>query len=251
MTVNSAQSGPEQPRSAVGYPPRDFKFLAMNLVVRLIPTGWKYWGNSVLLKTPIGDSGPVSLPEPYTWTWADSEEIGFLDRHPEASSPTAYARRAARGDRCLCIKQGGEIVGYRWFKLGTGCILCGFGQRMEITPFPLKPSQAYSYDLFTYQKYRGRGVATMLMNTLFQVLREEGITEVLSLVSPANHASLRLQMRFGAQPQRMVYSYRIRSWSKTFLGLEGDRRLTEWMQQFKPSFAPGLSRNHLARRNQA
>jgi len=40
-------------------------------------------------------------------------------------------------------------------------------------------------------------------------------------------------MRFGAQPQRMMYNYRIRSWSKTFLGPEGDTRLTEWMQQFK------------------
>jgi hypothetical protein len=66
-------------------------------------------------------------------------------------------------------------------------------------------------------------------------LREEGVKEVLSLVAPTNHASLRLQMRFGAQPQRMVYNYRIRSWSKTFLGPEGDTRLTEWMQQFKSS----------------
>jgi hypothetical protein len=73
----------------------------------------------------------------------------------------------------------------------------------------------------------------MLMKILFQVLREEGIKEVLSLVSMTNHASLRLQMRVGALPQRMVYNYRIRSWSKTFLGPEGDRRLIEWMQQFK------------------
>jgi len=228
----SAKSGPGQPEPAAGYPPRDFRFIAMNLAVRLIPTGWKYWGNSILLKTPIGDSGPVSLPEPYTWTWAGPEEIDFLDRHPEATSPTAYARRAARGDRCLCIKQGDEIVGYRWFKLRSGCILCGFGPKMEITPFPLKPGQAYSFDLFTYQKYRGRGVATMLMKLLFQALREEGINEVLSCVSPDNHASLRLQLRLGAQPQRMVYNYRIRNWNKTFLGPEGDRRLTDWMQQF-------------------
>ena len=247
MTVSSAQNRPGQQKRAAGHPPLDFKYLAMNFAVRLMPTGWKYWGNSILLMTSVGDSGPISVPEPYKWTWAGPEEIDYLDRHPEATSPTAYARRAARGDRCLCIKHGDDIVGYRWFKLGTSCILCGFSPNMEITPFPLKPGQAYSYDLFTYQKYRGRGVATMLMKILFQVLREEGIKEVVSLVSPTNHASLRLQMRFGAQPQRLVYSYRIRSWSKTFLGPERDTRLIEWMQQFKPSLAPGLSRNHLAR----
>jgi len=235
MTVNRAQSGPKQPKPATGYPPRDFKFLAMNFAVRLMPTGWKYWGNSILLKTSIGDSGPISVPEPYSWTWAGPEEIKLLDRHPEATSPTAYARRAARGDRCLCIKQGSEVVGYRWFKLGTGCILCGFGPDMEITLFPLKPGQAFSYDLFIYRKYRGQGIATLLNNLLYHVLREEDIKEVLALVSPANHAALRLNLRLGAQPQRLVYTYRIRGWSKVFLGPEGDRRLIEWVQQFKPS----------------
>lgn len=229
----SAKTGPKHPDHATGSPPLEFKFIAMNLVVSWLPTGWKYCGTSVLLKTPVGESAPVSLPEPYTWTWAGAEEIDFLDRHPEATSRTAYARRAARGDRCLCIKQGAEIVGYRWIKFDTGCVLCGWSPEMEIIPFSLKPDQAYSYDLFTYQKCRGQGVATMLMKILFQVLREEGVKEVLSLVAPTNHASLRLQVRFGAQPQRMVYNYRIRSWSKTFLGPEGDARLSEWMQQFK------------------
>jgi GNAT superfamily N-acetyltransferase len=232
---SSAKTGPRHLDPVTGFPPLEFKFFAMNLVVRWLPTGWKFWGNSILLKTPVGESGPVSLPEPYTWTWAGPEEIDFLARHPEATSRGAYARRAARGDRCLCIKQGGDILGYRWFKLDTGCILCGFGPKREIIPFSLKPGQAYSFDLFTYQKYRGQGVATMLMKILFQVLREAGVKEVLSLVAPTNHASLRLQMRFGAQPQRMMYNYRIRSWSKTFLGPEGDTRLTEWMQQFKSS----------------
>jgi ribosomal protein S18 acetylase RimI-like enzyme len=245
------KSGPEQSKPAAGYPPRDFKFLAMDLVVRLMPTGWKFWGNRILLKTSIGDRGPISVPEPYKWSWAGPEEIAFLDRHPEATSPTAYARRAARGDRCLCIKQGTEVVGYQWVTRGAGCLLCGFGPKMEIKVFPLKPGQAYAYDVYTYRKYRGRGIGTMLKTLLFQVLREEGINEVLALVSPTNHVALRLQMRLGAQPQRMVYSYRIRSWSKTFLGPEGDRPLTEWMQQFKPGLAPGLSGTSLARRNQA
>jgi ribosomal protein S18 acetylase RimI-like enzyme len=230
---NSAKKGPAHADSVAGYPPRDFKFLAMNLAVRVMPTRWKHCGNSILLKTSIGDSGPVKLPEPYTWTWAGPDEIDFLDRHPEATSPTAYARRAARGDRCLCIKQGPEVVCYRWVTLRNGCALCGFGPNMEFTFFPLKPGQAFTYDLFTYRKYRGRGIATMLNNLLYHILRKEGITEVFGLVSPVNRAALRVHLRLGAQPQRMVYNYRIRSWSKTFLGPEGDRRLIEWMQQFK------------------
>ena len=205
----------------------------MNLLIKLIPTGWKYCGNSVLLKTSIGDSRAIELPEPYQWTWAGPEEIDFLDRHPEATSPTAYVRRAARGDRCLCIKHGPDVMAYRWVTLCNACALCGSGPNMEFTLFPLKPGQAFVYDLFTYQKYRGRGVATTLIKLLFHFLREEGIKEIFALVSPNNHPSLRMHMRFGAQPQRLIYNYRIRNWSKSFSGIEGDRRLSEWMQQFK------------------
>lgn len=235
MPVRSAQGRTEQRNPAAGYPPRDRKFLALNLAIRLLPIGWKYWGNSILLKTSIIDSGPISLPEGYKWTWAGPEDIDDLDRHPEATSSTAYARRAARGDRCLCIKQGDEIVGYRWYKLGTGCVLCGFGENMEITLFPLKPDQAFAYDLFTYRKYRGQGVATMLNKLLCHALRMEGIKEVLVLVSLANHAAIRLNLRLGAKPLRLVYCYRIRNWSKVFLGPEEDTRLSEWTQQFMPS----------------
>lgn len=230
--ISNGKPGPRHYDSVTGSPPIELKFIAMNLLVSLLPTGWKFLGNSILLKTRVGESAPVSLPEPYTWTWAGPEEIDFLARHPEATSRSAYARRAARGDRCLCIKRDTEIVGYRWFKLDTGCVLCGFGPKREIIPFSLKPGQAYSFDLFTYQKHRGRGVATMLMRLLLQFLREDGVKEVFSLVAPTNHASLRLQTRFGAEPQRMVYNYRIRGWSRTFLGPEGDPRLTDWMRQF-------------------
>jgi len=229
---DSARCGREEGRPAPGRPPLDIRFLAMNLAVKLIPTGWKYWDNSILLKTPIGDKGPIRVPEGYKWTWAGPEDIEYLDRHPEATSPRAYARRAARGDRCLCIKQGSEVVGYQWVTLAACRIFNGFGPSMEMSLFPLRPGQAYSYDMYTYQKYRGRGVGTVMKGLLWHALREEGIKEVLVLVSPDNHASLRLQLRLGAQPQRMVYSYRIRSWSKTFLGPEGDRRLTEWIQRF-------------------
>ena len=233
MAVSSAKSGPEQAKPKAGYPPRDFKFLAMNLAVTLIPTGWKFWANRILLKTSISDSAPISLPEQYKWTWAGPEEIEFVDRHPEATSPTANVRRAAKGDRCLCIKTGPEVACYQWVTRRAACLRCGFGDKMEINVFPLRPGQAFTYDLFTYEKHRHHGIALLLRKLLFHTLREEGIQEVFNLVSPKNHAVLRLHARLGAQPQRMVYSYRIRGWSKTFLGPEGDTRLTEWMQQIK------------------
>lgn len=225
----------KQSKPVAKHPPRNFIFRAIDLAVRLAPTGWKYSGSSILLKTSIADIGPVTLPAPFQWTWAGPQEIDFLNRHPEATSPTAYARRAVRGDRCLCIKEGSDVAGYRWVTQANGCVLCGFGPNMEFTLFPLNPGQAFTYDLFTYQKYRGRGIATALVKLLYRALRDEGINVVFSLVSPLNYPALRLHLRCGAEPQRMMYNYRIRSWTKTFLGPEGDIRLSEWVQRFRPA----------------
>ena len=227
----------KSPRPCPAYPRRKMRFHLLNIAVRLMPTGWKYWSNSILLKTSIADSGSITVPEPYRWIWAGPEEIAYIDRHPEATSPTAYTRRAARGDRCLCIMQGADVVGYQWVTRRNGCVMCGFSPKMEIILFPLAPDQAFSYDVYTYRNYRGRGVGTMLKKLLYQSMREEGAKEVLALVAPHNHASLRLQLRLGARPDRMVYSYRIRGWNKTFLGQAEDRQLTEWMERFKLSLA--------------
>jgi len=197
-----------------------------------MPTGWKYCGSRILLKTPITESEEIGVPEPYTWMWAGPKEIAYIDQHAEATSPTAYARRAARGDRCLCIMLGADVVGYQWVTRRNGCVMCGFGPGMEIILFPLARDQAFAFDLYAYRNFRCRGIGTMLKGLLYQRLREEGIREVLSLVSPDNHAAFRLQLRLGARPDRMVYTYRIRGWSKTFLGPRNDKQLNKWMQQF-------------------
>lgn len=215
-------------------PPLDLRFRMMNLFIKLAPTGWKYWDNGVLFTTYTGNSKPVSVPAPYTWIWAGPEEIEFVDKHPEATSPTAYPRRAARGDRCLCLKKGSEVVSHIWVAGGTCCSLCGFGPKMEITFLPLKPGQAFSYDLFTYSAHRGRRLAILLIELMFQALRNESIKEVLSLVSLDNKPSLRLHLRLSAKPLHMTYGYRIRGWSRTFFGPERDPRLAQWLEQYRP-----------------
>lgn len=213
------------------YPRRKLWFRMMNVAVALMPTGWKYWSNSILMKTPVVDSEPIGVPEPYRWIWAGAEEIAYIDRHPEATSSTAYNARATRGDRCLCIMLGAEVVGYQWVTRRNGCIMCGFGPRMEIQLFPLTPHQAFAYDLYTYRNHRVHGIGTLLKRLLYRSMKEEGVTEVLAIVAPDNYPALRLQLRLGARPDRMVYSYRIRRWSRTFLGPEKDEQILEWMEK--------------------
>jgi GNAT superfamily N-acetyltransferase len=203
----------------------------LNLIVRLAPTGWKHYHNSILFRGQTAVS-PVVVPASYEWKLAGPKEIQYMDTHPEATSPTAYARRAQMGDRCVCLKQGGELVGYQWIRFKRCCALCGFTDAMELPFLPLAANQAFFYDLYTYKAHRKRGVGTLIRKLADQGLSEMGIDEVLSLVSPQNLPALRLRTLMQEKPDRMVYGYRIRNWHQTFLGPLGDTQLLAWWDQF-------------------
>jgi hypothetical protein len=204
----------------------------LNLMVRLAPTGRKHYGASILFRRRTDGAGVV-VPAPYTWKLAGPDEIDYMDRHPEATSSTAYARRAAHGDRCICLLHDDELVGYQWVRFRACCALCGFGGSMELTFLPLAPNQAFFYDLYTYTAHRQRGVAKILRHVAYQGLMQLGIEEALSLVDPQNLPALRLRATMDERPDRLVYGYRLRGWQRTFLGPRDDARLLAWWDDFR------------------
>jgi len=204
----------------------------LNLAVRLAPTCWKFYGNTVLFRKTLDNAPPVSLPVPYRWKWASVEEIAFMDKHPEADMPTAYPRRAAYGDRCLCLMKGEELVGYQWISFRSGCTWCDPRPSWEIPFLPLKSTQAFVYDLYAYKPFRGQGLGKLIRRLSFQVLKEQGIEEVFSLVRFDNAIALKVRIRTGEEPERTVNYYRIRGWSKVFLGPPKDPQLMQWWAGF-------------------
>jgi ribosomal protein S18 acetylase RimI-like enzyme len=200
--------------------------------VRWAPTRWKFYRRSILIHKKLSATEPVALPEGHSWVWAGPQEIESIDHHPEATSRSAYTRRAARGDSCLCLKNGEEIVAYRWIAWHSGCLYCGFGPRQELRFLPLGPNQAFLYDLYVYEAHRRHGYGVLLIKHVAEVLRQKGIDEAFALVDPNNHAVIRLDLRQGYEAVRMVYGFRIRQWNAMLLGPQADQpQVQAYMQQ--------------------
>lgn len=175
----------------------------------------------------------VPDPEGLSCAWACSKDIEFIDRHPEATSRGANARRVARGDRCMCLKRGSEILGYQWVTQQAACVFCGFDPGYELLFFPLQPDQIFTYDSYVYGAHRRRAYGTVIRRRLHSALQQEGIREAYSLVAPENAPSISITLQSKFEPWRMAYGFRIRGWSKMILGPEMDPQLLEWIAEFK------------------
>ena len=201
--------------------------------MRLAPTGRKFFNRSILLRRRYSAPGEILLPKNFQCVWVGPNEIEYMDRHPEATSRSAYARRAARGDLCLCLKHEEEIIGYRWAARKSACLFCGFGPGYELLFFPLQTHQVFIYDSYVYKAYRGRGYSKLIRELFQQSAYREGVRESFSLISPENSRSLKLALLGGSAPLCFAYGFRIRGWSKMILGPNPDAGLRNWIGAFK------------------
>lgn len=205
----------------------------LSLLVRAAPTGRKFLHQSILLRRQYDGAGHTLLPDDFQSVWAGPSEIAYMDQHPEATSRSAYARRAARGDLCLCLKRGEEVIGYRWATRKSACVFCGFGPGYELLFFPLQAHQVFVYDSYVYRVHRGRGFSTLIRNLFQESAYREGIRESYSLIAPENTRSLKLTLLGGSAPLCMAYGFRVRNWGKMILGPSPDEDLKRWIDAFK------------------
>jgi ribosomal protein S18 acetylase RimI-like enzyme len=214
------------------YPARSVWVRALNLMVRLAPLRSKYYFNSILLRKRLSESQETPVGNGCRFGWATPEDIRAIATHTEALDEDVYAGRVANGDGCLCAKLGNEIVSYNWIRFTSCCVLCGFHR--EIGFLPLEPGQAFTYDFYTYSKYRRKHIGSSLKVFLLGALKQRGIQEVCTLVRPHNEISMKIQLRLGYEPVQMFYGYQLAGWKKVFSASACDRRrMKQWVQRFR------------------
>jgi GNAT superfamily N-acetyltransferase len=205
----------------------------LNLMVRLAPTGWKYFNSAILFRRRYDHVDDPPLLDGVQRVWAGAREIEYMDKHPEATAPGTYARRAARGDMCLCLKRGGELIGYQWVARRSACLFCGFGPGYELLFFPFRSDQVFMYDAYIYRAWQRQGYGTLIRKLIYKEMQQRGVREQYALVALDNIPALRITLDLGDEPWRMAYGVRIRNWGKMILGPQPDARLTRWIEAFK------------------
>jgi len=205
----------------------------LRLLVRLAPTGRKFFNRSIVFRRRYEVMDEVPPLDGIDGAWANADDIEFIDQHPEATSRGANGRRIARGDRCWCLKRGSEVLGYQWITQRAGCLFCGFDPGYELLFFSLQPHQVFTYDSYVYGVHRRKGYGTVIRRMLHGALKQEGIREAYSVVMPENTPSINITLQTRFEPWRMAYGIRIRDWGRMILGAELDPQLIRWIRDFQ------------------
>jgi GNAT superfamily N-acetyltransferase len=204
----------------------------LNLAVRVAPIHRKWYGNFILTAKPLANATPTPVPQPYRHKWAGPEDVAIMNAHPEADQPGAYPRRVARGDRCVCLLNGDELVGYQWMAFESARASCEDLPPWEILFLPLTAKNVYLYDLYVYKKHRGKGLGPLIRALAFAELRALGYQAALAIVDVHNEPALRVRLRTGEELLQIMYCYHIGKWKRCFFGRAGDPGLKRWWDRF-------------------
>ena len=143
---------------------------------------------------PDTGTGAVPVPEGFEFSVFGPEDIAVIAAHPErANYVTAeYVLDNHRsGDTCIGLKRQGVIAAFCWFSLEAN--------RSRCNPAKMRAHEAYLYDLYVFEAFRGRHLALALRYKTYEMLRGLGRTVCYTVTDSANTASLRFKQRLGAR----------------------------------------------------
>jgi GNAT superfamily N-acetyltransferase len=212
----------------MSYPRPAARFRIMNRLFGWLPVKSKLKFHALLLKKKLDSPEKPEARPGLGFSIASENDIEEISEHEEALAKQLYSRRVSNGDICYCLRKDGELVSYNWIRFTSCCAHCG--RRVGFEFVPLERNQAFTYDFYTYKKYRGSGLGGYLKSHLLDDLHARGIDEVLSIVKPSNAISMRIHARLDYEPVMVVFGYSMFNCSKVFIGSEKDLlRMQQWM----------------------
>lgn len=119
------------------------------------------------------------------------KEMANIPFRTTEDTESQLIQRLEKGMKCFGVKHKGRLVAFAWYRLDCGELPGYF--------YPLKPDEAYLFDVVTVMDYRGKGLASYLSCHLFNVLRSEGKTKLLSYTSVFNIPYIRSRMKLDTQ----------------------------------------------------
>lgn len=129
----------------------------------------------------------------YEFSFFDAEDIECICDLPERSfvSREHVRKIYAKGTKCYGAKYNGEIAGFSWFDLDE-CF-----SRLYKTP--MKSNEAYLFDVYVLNAFRGKNLAPLLRQHIYGILREKGIDSFYSITEAFNTPSIRIKQKLNAR----------------------------------------------------
>lgn len=132
-------------------------------------------------------------PEPLTVREAGAGDLDLLVRCFDKRG--TFQRRFDAGETCLAAVEDGAVVGYEWFSTKPRLVEERYGY-----PFDVPGDALYSYDAYTSESHRDRGVWRRIMNEAGAVMARKGKERIVAHVEYGNPGSYAAHLRVGFRP---------------------------------------------------
>lgn len=113
-----------------------------------------------------------------------------------------FRNRLKKGNKCLAVKKGDEIVAYSW------CNLDVFDHPPE-RGFKLNANEAYLFDAYTLREYRGHSIAPFMRHSCYQELSKSGRNTLYSYSDYFNAPAIRFKTKLNARRLRLCLYIRL------------------------------------------
>lgn len=132
-------------------------------------------------------------PEEYTFEFLDPAKIEELNEilGESREGKPVFLRRMEQGKKCICLKHNGHVIACMWFELEE----CRYFKPL----FKLGKNEAYLFDMYTLNSYRGRNIAPYLRYKSYEILREMGRDTLYSISEYFNSSAVKFKKKLNAR----------------------------------------------------
>jgi ribosomal protein S18 acetylase RimI-like enzyme len=140
----------------------------------------------------------------------DADSATILDKITPDAASRDFAQRRQHGNRCFVGYLDERPVFFCWVRQNDSATPIDLRQHVDVhVGLPLPPKWAYFWDAWTIESLRGRGIQPAATSLLLDVCRQQGCTDVLTMVDQRNAPSLKAFGKNGFQAVRVLWHLRI------------------------------------------
>lgn len=127
----------------------------------------------------------------------DIETISSIQR--PGVNRTQIQERLAEGHKCLCIRKDGQLAAFTWYNL----------KKAKWRKKPLDSNEAYLFDMYTLNEFRGRGLASFIRYKIYEELARIGRTRCFSYSAYYNYSSIRFKEKLNSKKSALILHFEL------------------------------------------
>jgi GNAT superfamily N-acetyltransferase len=135
--------------------------------------------------------------------WAQKDDLFAINALEGFVKETEFMERSLKkGDRCLLMENDGRICAFAWVTFRDFRLALWYTLK-------LSPNWSYLVYIFVHPEYARKGIATYLLGSLIEALRDMGCSRLISGMYSNWEASIGLHKKMGFEIHRRLTQCKI------------------------------------------